>query len=273
MNKVYGLVGQHPQATLLKALHQAAFKAEGIEAEYKLFDIDPNRLEELENFCYETDLNGVAGFSVSDPFMQELMRLMDHYDPLAKTASYLNTVLNEDSLLIGYNTEITGALQALQEKTELTAGKKILVLGARKKGRAISYALKEFGMGVFLWDEKGKLAQDLAEEWELEAVTFSQIKDLNADIIINANDPKEVSEFSKNPLTSDHFKEGLVVMEMGTGESKTPFVEMAEKTKATLIPSDRILLNEAAGQFEIWLEKTAPFGVMEEVLKSYRNKE
>ena len=60
---IYGIVGHPVEHSLSPAMHNAAFRAKGKDAEYRLFDVAPENPEDLANFCYETDLNHIGGFS------------------------------------------------------------------------------------------------------------------------------------------------------------------------------------------------------------------
>lgn len=257
MKKVYGIVGHPVEHSLSPAMHNAAFEAAGIDAEYKLFDIDPEDPEALANFCYETDLNHIGGFSVTMPYKERIMDFLDHFEVLAKKVSSINTVKNENSNLDGYNTDATGAIKALQEKTDIK-GKKALVLGAGGAARAIAYGLKEFGAHVYIFNRTAEKADELADEFDLESIGFRDIKDADFDIIVNAT--------PVSMLTADQIKKGATVMDIVTHPLETPLLKEAKKAGAIPISGERMLLHQAAGQFEIWFEKPAPFAVMERAL-------
>ncbi len=246
-------------------MHNAAFKELGIDAEYKLFDIDPDKIEDLENFCYETDLNHIGGFSVTMPYKQVIMDLMDYLDPLAKTLGSVNTVLNEESNLIGYNTDSMGAMQALQEKTEIK-GKKVLLMGAGGAGRAICYGLREYGAQVFVVSKTAEEAQKLADEFEVDTIGFREVKDEEFDIIINATPVGMSPNVNESLLSADQIKKGSVVMDIVTSPLETKLLKEAKKAGAKTISGERMLLNQALGQFEIWTGKPAPAQVMEKAL-------
>ena len=120
--KNYGIVGNPLAKNLTAVLMNAALSHLKIDAEFKKFELDPQDSESLANFCYETDLNQIAGFAVADPFKEDVMLYMDHYDPLAKIVGSVNTVVNEQSKLFGHNTEPLGALQALDRDNVVRVG-------------------------------------------------------------------------------------------------------------------------------------------------------
>ena len=246
-------------------MHNAAFKAEGIDAEYKIFDIDPSDEENLANFCYETDMNNIAGFSVTMPYKQEIMKYMEEFDPLAKTIGSVNTVENVDSKLNGYNTDSTGAIQALQEKTDIKDSK-ILILGAGGAARAISYSLKEFGADVYLFNRTKEKAIELAEEFDLETIDFTQIADAGFDIIINTTPVGMTPNSNESLLHAKQMKGVRIVMDIITYPLETQLLKEAKKADAETITGARMLLHQACGQFEIWFDKTAPIEVMEKAL-------
>ncbi len=265
MMKIYGIVGHPVEHSLSPAMHNAAFDAEGIDAEYKLFDIDPEDPEALANFCYETDVNGVAGFSVTMPYKEQIMEYMDNIDVLVKEVSSVNTVKNEESNLNGYNTDTTGAIKALQEKIKIK-GKKTLILGAGGAARAIIYALKGFGAEVCIFNRTMQNAEALAEKFDVDTIKFLDIKDANFDIIVNCTPIGGAPQIEQSLLAADQIKKGAVVMDIITNPMETQLLREAKKAGAETVSGERMLLHQAVGQFEIWFDKTAPFEVMEKAL-------
>ncbi len=257
MNKIYGIVGHPVAQSLSPALFAAAFKASRIDAEYRRFELDPSDPEALAHFCYETDVNGIAGFSVTMPYKEAVMAYMDHYDPLAKAVGSVNTVVNEKSKLIGYNTDVLGAMQALTEKTTLP-GKKALVLGAGGAARAIVYGLKQYGADVYVWNRTAERAGELAAEFDVGTVAPEGIARTGFDVVVNAT--------PAGPLRAEHFKAGAVVMDIVTHPEWTPLLHEAKKAGAITIPGSRMLLLQAAEQFKIWFKKEAPLEAMEAAL-------
>jgi shikimate dehydrogenase len=267
-NKIYGIVGHPVIHSLSPAMHNAAFKAEGIDTEYKLFDIDPEDEDNLANFCYETDINNIAGFSVTMPYKQTIIQYMDNYDPLAKIVGSVNTVANEDSHLNGYNTDATGAIRALQEKTDIK-GEKTLIMGAGGAARAIAYSLKEFGVDVYIFNRTKEKAKALADEFDLEIIDFLKIPQANFDIIINATPIGMLPNTEESLLHADQISKSCLVMDIVTSPMETQLLKEAKKAGAETITGERMLLHQACGQFEIWFGKTAPIEVMEKAL--YKN--
>ncbi|MBU1682436.1 shikimate dehydrogenase [Patescibacteria group bacterium] len=262
MKKIYGIVGHPVTNSLSPVMHNAAFRKEGIDAEYRIFDIDPDDSDNLANFCYETDLNNIAGFSVTMPYKQEIMRYMDHYDPLAKIVGSVNTVANEDSKLVGYNTDSTGAVQALQEKIDLKS-RKVLIMGAGGVARSISYGLKEFGADVYIFNRTAENAAKLAEDFELETIGYRQIPNGDFDVIINATPTGSLPNTEESLLHADQMDGVKLVMDVVTYPMETQLLKEAKKAGADVITGERMLLHQAAGQFEVWFGKSAPLGVME----------
>ncbi|MFH0820221.1 MAG: shikimate dehydrogenase [Candidatus Peregrinibacteria bacterium] len=270
---IYGLVGHSITHSLSPIVHRAAFEASGIDAEYRLFDFEPNRPDDLANFCYEVDLNGVGGFSVTTPYKQTILAYLDHYDPLAKIIGAVNTIKIESDpkrhapVLIGYNTDSTGALEALNELTKV-AGKRALVLGAGGAGRAVVYSLKEAGADVHVYNRTPDKAELLADEFDVNAIEYRLIKkSCNFDLIINTTSVGSAPLSSESLLHADQIRSGAVVMDLVTFPLRTQLLKEAAKAGAQTITGERMLLHQAADQFKIWFSRPAPLEAMEKALK------
>lgn len=265
VNRIYGIIGHPVLHSLSPAMHNAALAAANLQAEYRIFDIDPADPENLANFCYETDVNEIGGFSVTMPYKEAVMQYMDHYDPLAKAVGSINTVVNEDSKLIGYNTDATGALQALLEKTKLD-GKRVLLLGAGGAARAIAYGLKQYGTDIHVWSRTMEHAQELADNLNLQTIEYRHIAGAKFDIIINATPVGMAPGTTESLLHADQIHPGALVMDVVTHPMETQLLKEAKKAVCDVITGERMLLFQAAGQFELWFGKAAPVDVMEKAL-------
>ena len=265
MQNVYGIIGHPVAKSLSPAMHNAAIKHLKLDAEYKLFDIDPEDPENLANFCYETDLKNIGGFSVTMPYKLVIMTYMDHYDPVAKIIGSINTVVNKNSMLNGYNTDATGAIQAIRSKAEINR-KKALVMGAGGAARAIIYGLKEFGADVHIFNRTTGKADDLADEFDVETIEFRHIPKADFDIIVNATPVGSMPNSEESLLHADQIPSHAVVMDVITNPIETQLLKEAKKAGATPISGERMLLHQAIGQFELWFGKKAPVKVMEKAL-------
>jgi shikimate dehydrogenase len=265
MSKIYGIVGNPLSDHLTPPLMNAALEHSKMGIEFKKFELDLQDPESLANFCYETDLNEIGGFGVAAPFKQAIMDYMDYYDPLAKIMGSVNTVVNEKSQLIGHNTESLGALQALLEKTKIP-GKKILVLGAGPLGRGLAYSLKSFGADVFAFDRVLERAEQLAKDFDVVALEFRDIGNEEFDILINATPVGSGSDRKASLLSSDQIPSHSLVMDTVLHPIRTQLLREAEKAGAQTISGDRMLLNSALRQFELWFGMEAPKEAMEEAL-------
>jgi shikimate dehydrogenase len=271
MKKIYGIVGHPVTHSLSPAMHNAGIEHYGIEAEYKRFDIEPKDNEGLANFCYETDLNNIGGFSVTIPYKLDIMAYMDEYDPLAKIIGSVNTVVNENSKLLGYNTDSMGAMQAIREKAQVNR-KKALVMGMGGAARAIAYSLKQYGADVHLFNRTMKKAEEFADEFDLETIEYRMIQKANFDLIINATPVGSMPNTEESLLHAEHIPSKAVVMDIITNPIETQLLKEAQKAGAQTISGERMLLHQAADQFKLFFDMEPPLEVMENALYKELNK-
>jgi len=248
-------------------MHQAAFEVEKIDATVEIINIKPDKIDELANFCYESDLNGMAGASISDPFQDIVMDFLDYYDPISKKIGLADTLKNEDFNLNAYNTRVTGIMQAIQEKITLP-GKKVLILGAGRQAEMAAYGLKEFGADVYLWNRSKKKVDALASAMEINVINFRDIQGANFDLIINATPVGSGAFKGQSLLSPEQISENCVVVETILTPEVTQLLKNAKSAGAKTVAGDRILLHQSAGQFEIWFDKSAPIEAMEKALKN-----
>ena len=102
----------HPAGhTRSPVMHEAAYRALGIEASYRAYDVPPDRLAIA---VAEFRARGVRQLSVSIPHKQAMLALVDELEPVVRAIGALNTVLRVGNRLVGTNTDWIGALRALE---------------------------------------------------------------------------------------------------------------------------------------------------------------
>lgn len=258
---IYGVIG-HPIAySLSPAIHNAAFKELKIDAIYKTFDISPQNLSDFMRKARSE----IAGLSVTIPYKVEIMKYLDKIDEKAKKIGAVNTIINENGILKGLNTDVDGAMQALEEVTKIS-NKNILVLGAGGAARAIVYGLKEKNTQVTILNRTLEKAQQLAEEFNCNFDRLENLKKYTPEILINATSLGMLSNIDESLVPKDFFRPRMVVFDIVYKPLMTKLLQDAKKAGCQIITGEKMLLYQAVKQFEIWTNQKAPVKVMQEAL-------
>ncbi|MFQ5694755.1 MAG: type I 3-dehydroquinate dehydratase, partial [Terriglobia bacterium] len=134
--RVYGLVGQPVGHSLSPPMHNAALEQARVNGVYLPFEV-----RDLRDFLAAVEPLGLAGFSVTHPHKQAILRHLDGVDPLAERMGAVNTVVVRGrGRLYGYNTDYVGVLRTLQRSLRLE-GAQALLVGAGGAARAVAFAL------------------------------------------------------------------------------------------------------------------------------------
>jgi len=253
---VYGVIGNPVRHSLGPAMHNAAFREKGVNAVYLAFEAtDPGD-------CIRGVRSlGVRGLSVTIPFKSDIIPFLDEVDGLALRIGAVNTVVNKDGSLKGYNTDAVGALMALEKKTEVS-GKRIVIMGAGGAARAIGYMLKEMGAVVAVSNRSPGRGMTLCRDLDCEFVEQDKLQDLNTDILINATPVGMSPYMDMSPVPEKMFKEGMVVMDIIYNPLETRFLAMAKARGCRTINGLPMFINQGAEQFRLWTGIEAPVDVM-----------
>ena len=118
MTKTYAIVGDPIDHSLSPLIHNAAFRSLNLDSTYIAYRIQKN---ELEVGIEALKKIKIAGFNVTIPHKTEMMKFLDEIDDVCNMCGAVNTVVNNDGVLKGYNTDIDGFLDPIKRKN-LTIG-------------------------------------------------------------------------------------------------------------------------------------------------------
>ena len=216
----------------------------------------------------------MRGLNVTIPHKVDVIQFLDEVDPLAEKIGAVNTIVNDGGILIGYNTDGAGFLQALLEKGIEPRGKNVVILGAGGASRAISFTLADRGAELVIFNRLLELdwAQELAgrisqvfniEVKALELNRENLVETLgNAEILVNATSAGMTPNINETPVEADLLKPGLLVFDIVYNPIKTKFLREAEAAGAKTIGGLDMLVWQGALAFEKWTGQKAPVELM-----------
>lgn len=256
-----GSISLYP-VSLGAAMHLAGYRALGLPFTYV-----PFRVTDLGGAITGMRALGIRGLGVSMPYKQEIMPLLDEIDPPAARIGAVNTVVQEDGRLRGYNTDGVGAVRALEEIGPVK-GARALVLGAGGAGRAVAHGLADAGAAVVVANRSLDKAEALAAEVGGNARGADEAEHAASyDLVVNATSVGMGEIAAKSPVPEEAMRPGLVVMDIVYKPIETALVRAANRRGARVIHGGRMLLHQAARQFELYTGERAPLDVMDAALR------
>jgi len=281
--KICGVIGDPIEHTMSPVMHNAAFRKLGLDYIYIPFRV---RTQELAQAVDGMRALNIRGFNVTIPHKVAIMPMLDGLDPLAEKVGAVNTVVNHDGDLKGYNTDATGFLQALLERGFEPGGKKAVILGAGGASRAISYILAKSDVQLAILNRQ--LEMDWAEElaWRISHDFKKETKAMElgydnlamelerADILVNATSVGMSPDSGETPVPAQLLKADMVVFDIVYNPIMTRLLKEAEAAGARTIGGIDMLAWQGAMAFEKWTGQPAPLDLMrEEAIKSLENHE
>jgi shikimate dehydrogenase len=140
MKKLFAVLGDPIGHSMSPVMLNDLFSFYNIDAVYLPFHV---KAENLHDAVKGLKAIGVGGFNVTVPHKSKIIPYLDGIDELAADIGAVNTVVNENGQLIGYNTDGPGFLQALNAYFPKIAGQKVLIIGAGGAARAIYFTLAQ----------------------------------------------------------------------------------------------------------------------------------
>jgi shikimate dehydrogenase len=254
--KIYGILGRPVAHSLSPAMHNAAFRELGINAVYVPFPVTdlPRAVAGLRGL-------DIGGVSVTIPFKEEIIPLLDELDPQAARMGAVNTVVNRDGRLCGSNTDCLGAVTALKTQTGMI-GEHFLLLGAGGAARAIAFGILENGGRVTITDLDAPRAETLAGEMGVEAIPLKALEQCPASILINATPVGMAPDLEGLPLEPELLSRFTLVMDIVYRPLLTRLLREAQAHGCRTIDGLQMLIHQATAQFELWTGKPAPLETM-----------
>jgi 3-dehydroquinate dehydratase/shikimate dehydrogenase len=262
-SRIYGVIADPVAHSKSPHIHNRAFQARRLDAVYIPFLVAPSHLSDWMVLAAKLP---VAGFSVTLPHKQRILRYLDVVDPTAKRIGAVNTVWRKAGKWRGTNTDTAGIIKPLARHLRLPHAS-TLIAGYGGAARAAALALTDAGAKITITGRNMKSARSLAQAVRAEAVTLKEAQTQRYDALLHAT-PVGMSPNLNQSLFNDVIPAGIV-FDMVYNPHETLLLKRAKTQGCTIIHGSDMLLEQAACQFEIWTGESAPRAAMQAALEQH----
>ena len=267
--KIYGVIANPVAHSLSPDIHNAAFDATGYDGIYV-----PLKVSRPVEFLRAFRQIDVQGYSVTIPHKEACLAGVDECDEIVQSIGALNTIVNRNGRLVGYNTDWMAAVQSLEEavarskwKQRRLEGRGALMIGAGGAGRALAFGLARKGIRVSVTDLVPDKAARLAADVEATCVPPEAVRYDAYDILINASPVGMHPKVEATPIPKEALQAHQVVFDIVYTPRQTRLLREAAEVGCLTVSGFDMFVNQAAAQFELWTGLKAPVGVMAEVIE------
>lgn len=255
--KVYCVIADPVRQSLSPAIHNRAFQLRRMDAVYVPMLVSAGQLRDFMKLAGELP---IAGFSVTIPHKQKIMRYVENIDPLAKRIGAVNTVWKRAGKWRGANTDAAAIVKPLATHLRI-AGSKILIAGSGGAARAAAFALSSAGAEISITGRNTDRVRVLARFAGGEALSREQAGARHFDAVVHATPlgtfPNVEGCFFEGAIPAD------VVFDMVYNPMETRLIRRAQEQGKQVIPGMRMFIEQAVAQFELWTGEDAPRAAME----------
>ena len=256
-------------------IHNRAFEATNTNGVYLAWEVDATELAETVANIRRYQMYGI---NLSMPYKEQVIAYLDQLSEEACLIGAVNTVVNREGTLIGYNTDGKGFFKSLPSFK--ISRKKLVLLGAGGAAKAILAQAILDGVSqisIFVRSSSMEKTRPYLEKiqnatgFRVDLFALEDVQDLQdsitkADLLVNATSVG--MDGSSQPIpTSIVLPEKLLVADVIYQPFETPFLKWAKNQGNQSINGLGMLLYQAAEAFELWTGKEMPTDQIWELLK------
>ncbi len=247
---IYGCIGEKLSHSFSKQIHSMLF-----DYDYELLEIEK---QNLSDFMKKREFKAI---NVTIPYKQDVIPYLDYISERAKSIRAVNTIINENGKLLGYNTDFSGLSSLIERSSVALKNKKVLVLGSggtSKTALAVSKALE------------AKEVYRVSRTKKEDLITYDEAKAFHsdADIIINTTPLGMFPNKRESAVDINDFKNLSAVFDAVYNPLRSKLVCDAEEKGVKAVGGLYMLVAQGAHAAELFTGQKVTSEKIDEVYKS-----
>lgn len=251
----YGLIGEHLGHSFSKQIQTRIAEIENVkDYDYQLVELDK---EEFKEFMEKKDFKGI---NVTIPYKKDVIPYLDEMDESAKAIGVVNTIINVDGKLKGYNTDFGGFLYMVKAHNVHMEGKKVLIIGNGGACAAVKAVCKH---------ENAKDIVIVSRSANRGAISYDEMytSHLDADIVVNTSPVGMFPNIVNAPIDVSWFHKLECVLDVVYNPILTRLCFEAQEADIKRVIGLEMLIAQAKYAFEIFENMSFDDSIIDEIKK------
>ena len=275
--RLTGLPGSPVAHSISPMMHNEAFQQLDLDYVYLAFDVDEKG---MKNAIQGLRMLNVRGFNVTMPGKNVMATLCDNLSPAAVIIGAVNTVVNENGILIGHNTDGIGYMRAVSDAGHNIIGKKMTLLGAGGAATAVLVQaaldgvseISIFSIHDAFFERAQRIVAQLNErtsckvtlyDFDDESILRREIAD--SAILTNGTSVGMAPNTDRSIITDiTMFHKDLIVSDVIYNPRETKLLKLAKEAGCQTFNGLYMLLYQGAEAFKLWTGQEMPVALIKE---------
>ena len=270
--RLTALLGSPVAHSISPLMHNEAFQLLDLDYTYLCFEVNEETLPAAVDGLKAC---GIRGFNLTMPNKNKIVELLDELSPAARLIGAVNTVVNDDGHLTGYNTDGVGYMQAVKDAGYDITGKAITIMGAGGAATAICAQAALDGVEkihIFaretsrFWDRTQKLAENINSTLPCKAVlhenknTAALAQAISESALLLYATSVGMAPNTEGTIIEDTslYHPDLIVSDVIYNPRETRFLKEAREAGCRTFNGMYMLLYQGAEAFRLWTGKEMP---------------
>ncbi len=276
--KILGLLGHPIKHSYSPYIHNITAELLKLDYIYLPFDVPASS---LRNALRGMKAFGILGFNVTIPHKENIIQFLNEVSEESSIIGSVNTIVNDQGKLIGYNTDVYGILETLLPFKDEINGNIVSVVGAGGASRAVIYSLiRHYKPKLINLINRTEQRAESLKDYFTEKMKYNSFKTMElippdiVDVLRNSKLIVNTTSIGMQPdiddsltVLNESFVKGQIVFDLVYNPPATKLLKIASEQGAVTINGIKMLVHQAAKSFELWTGKVMPVDKVEKALQ------
>ena len=253
-----GVLGKTLGHSLSPEIHEDLLKQQNIRGSYQKYEMDEQEVRQILDVMKKKH---VIGMNVTIPYKEVVYRLVDKLDEHAEAIGAVNTILIEDGVSYGYNTDYIGIISMFHKAGVSLAGKDIVILGSGGAAKALIYGFHLEGAASITVAARNEKAITCLKELfpYIHTCTLTDIS--TGDILVNTTPVGMYPHTGESPVGPSIIRQFKIAADIVYNPLITEFLKIAREEGLKIVTGLMMLVDQAIASEEIWLHKKLDYNI------------
>ena len=253
-----GVLGKTLGHSLSPEIHEDLLKQQNIRGSYQKYEMDEQEVRQILDVMKKEH---VIGMNVTIPYKEVVYRLVDKLDEHAEAIGAVNTILIEDGVSYGYNTDYIGIISMFHKAGVSLAGKDIVILGSGGAAKALIYGFHLEGAASITVAARNEKAITCLKELfpYIHTCTLTDIS--TGDILVNTTPVGMYPHTGESPVGPSIIRQFKIAADIVYNPLITEFLKIAREEGLKIVTGLMMLVDQAIASEEIWLHKKLDYNI------------